>query len=134
MPIDDNGSATAVNSINNDEVQPSAPASVHDDADDESELSELDEDEVQEIEQEVHKDGLLVRGSASVATIPFSTSISADRNSFEDRVTGEFAAGAVAGIMEVDDEVDDEVESGDREGGDEDTNHVLPQDEDTVMR
>ena len=46
--FDKSETATAAPSVNNDEPAPSAPASVHDDADDESELSELDEDEVEE--------------------------------------------------------------------------------------
>ncbi|KAH7400650.1 hypothetical protein DE146DRAFT_693074 [Phaeosphaeria sp. MPI-PUGE-AT-0046c] len=55
--LDTSGTGTAAASVNNDEqeLEPSAPASGidDDDADDESELSELDEDEVQEIEQEI---------------------------------------------------------------------------------
>lgn len=51
--FDRSGTATAAASVNNDDMDRSAPASDHDDADDESELSELDDDEVQEIEQEV---------------------------------------------------------------------------------
>lgn len=65
--FDKSGTATAAPSVNNDEPEPSAPASVHDDADDESELSELDEDEVEEIHQEVQNDSF--RRSASIATL-----------------------------------------------------------------
>jgi hypothetical protein len=63
--FDKGGSGTAPASVSNDdpEPEPSAPASVHDDADDESELSELDDEEVQEIEQEV----IAPRRSASIA-------------------------------------------------------------------
>ena len=65
--FDQSETATAAPSVNNDEPAPSAPASVHDDADDESELSELDEDEVEEIHQEVQNDTL--RRSASIAAL-----------------------------------------------------------------
>ncbi|KAL5120628.1 Histone transcription regulator 3 [Pleosporales sp. CAS-2024a] len=61
---DKSGSATAAPSVNDEqEPEPSAPPSVHDDADDESELSELDDDEVQEIEQEI----IAPRRAASIA-------------------------------------------------------------------
>jgi hypothetical protein len=81
-PIDNSGSATAEASINNDdqEPEPSAPPSVHDDADDESELSELDDDEVQEIEQEISAP----RRSASIAVPkPMFPNLVADRKSVE---------------------------------------------------
>lgn len=51
LQVPNSGTATAAASVTN--VESSAPASVHDDADDESELSELDESEMQEIGQEV---------------------------------------------------------------------------------
>ncbi|CBX91085.1 hypothetical protein IAQ61_002548 [Plenodomus lingam] len=72
------GPATAAASVINDEVQPSAPGSVHDDADDESELSELDEEEVQEIEQQVGHHGLLNR-SGSMTAISFGSHLGAGR-------------------------------------------------------
>lgn len=82
--FDKSGTATATASVN-DDPEPSAPASVHDDADDESELSELDEEEVQEMEQEV-------RRSVSMATpkplFPNLMSVAAGRKS-EERVGGE---------------------------------------------
>jgi hypothetical protein len=61
-PFDKSGSATAAASLNNDdgEPEPSAPTSVHDDADDESELSEIDDNEVEEMEREVRRSAELV--------------------------------------------------------------------------
>ncbi|KAF2729041.1 hypothetical protein EJ04DRAFT_476343 [Polyplosphaeria fusca] len=50
LQVPPSGTATAAASVTN--VESSAPASVHDDADDESELSELDESEVQEMREE----------------------------------------------------------------------------------
>lgn len=50
LQVPNSGTATVAASVAN--VESSAPASVHDDADDESELSELDESEMQEIGQE----------------------------------------------------------------------------------
>lgn len=67
------GSATVAASVSNDEgePEPSAPTSVHDDADDESELSELDEDEVHEMEQEVENEQLLRRSLLENSRLTF---------------------------------------------------------------
>lgn len=51
LQVPASGVATAATSVGN--VEDSAPASLHDDADDESELSELDESEVREMEADV---------------------------------------------------------------------------------
>jgi hypothetical protein len=80
--FDKSGTTTAGASINNDEPERSAPASIHDDADDESdesELSELDEDEVEEIHQEVQNDNL--RRSVSIAGKPLFPNLAANRAS-----------------------------------------------------
>ncbi|PSN66836.1 hypothetical protein BS50DRAFT_676546 [Corynespora cassiicola Philippines] len=50
LQVPNSGTVTAAASVT--DVERSAPASVHDDADDESELSELDESEVQEMAQQ----------------------------------------------------------------------------------
>ncbi|KAF2033682.1 hypothetical protein EK21DRAFT_58370 [Setomelanomma holmii] len=72
--LDKSGSATAAASVSNDdhdaEPEPSAPASVHDDADDESELSELDEEEVQEIEQQIGAPSRSMSIAANKALFP----------------------------------------------------------------
>ncbi|KAI4700782.1 hypothetical protein J4E81_003746 [Alternaria sp. BMP 2799] len=95
--FDKSGTATASASINNDEPERSAPASIHDDADDESELSELDEEEVEEIHQEVQNDNL--RRSVSIAGKPLFPNLAANRVSPEGK-RNETAAG--------DDTVDDD--------------------------
>ncbi|KAF2852227.1 transcriptional corepressor of histone-like protein genes [Plenodomus tracheiphilus IPT5] len=109
------GSATAAASVNNDEVQPSAPASVHDDADDESELSELDEDEVQEIEQQVGGQGFS-RRDASGTAIAFGSAI-ANKARDED---------ATSSAVKEEDVEDDEEQEDDDDDGDDDVIDVQP--------
>jgi hypothetical protein len=98
--FDKSGIATAAGSMNNDEPERSAPASIHDDADDESELSELDEDEVEEIHQEVQNDNL--RRSVSIAAKPLFPNLAANRASPAEKRNETIS-----------------------EGGDEDTIHVI---------
>jgi tetratricopeptide (TPR) repeat protein len=96
--FDKSGTATASASINNDEPERSAPASIHDDADDESELSELDEDEVEEIHQEVQNDNL--RRSVSIAGKSLFPNLAANRaGSAEKR--SEAAAGDDGDVIHV---------------------------------
>jgi tetratricopeptide (TPR) repeat protein len=101
--FDKSSTATAAASINNDEPERSAPASIHDDADDESELSELDEDEVEEIHQEVQNDNL--RRSVSIAGKPLFPNLAANRTSPVERrnetASGYGAAGSDADTIHV---------------------------------
>ncbi|RYN36162.1 Histone transcription regulator 3 [Alternaria tenuissima] len=104
--FDKSGTDTAAASINNDEPERSAPASIHDDADDESELSELDEDEVEEIHQEVQNDNL--RRSVSIAGKPLFPNLAASRASPVEKrtetVSGEGNAGSKSAPVDDDDE------------------------------
>ena len=97
--FDKSGTPTAAASASNDdaEPEPSAPTSVHDDADDESELSELDEDGFQKIEQEVGRSVSMAapKPKPKFPNLPASKSLDGDgaNDTIHVRVPGANAGG-----------------------------------------
>jgi hypothetical protein len=101
--FDKSGSATAAASLNNDDVEPepSAPTSVHDDADDESELSEIDEEQALELEGEIRRSAELgPRKSLFPNLIPARRSVDkgeGEADTIRVKVPGEGAGGSGEG-------------------------------------